>query len=187
MVLWLIGFMSRKGAHAFVPLKVLKGLRETTGGFSRQLYTSNIVRSSASRQLPVANSANGDAIYEQERTTKLLISLLVDLIGFSSFALPLAGEAGDIAWAPIFAVILQYLYGNSLITGLGFAEELLPGFDFIPTACIGWLLTYYGTNNEPGVPPAQGGGTKSESSVPSAPGGGLVESGKSADDDVIDI
>ena len=38
-----------------------------------------------------------------------------------------AGEAGDLAWAPISAYLVYQLYGNGLISGLAFAEALLPG------------------------------------------------------------
>eukprot|EP00614_Pseudopedinella_elastica_P016585 CAMPEP_0172644646 /NCGR_PEP_ID=MMETSP1068-20121228/239319_1 /TAXON_ID=35684 /ORGANISM="Pseudopedinella elastica, Strain CCMP716" /LENGTH=201 /DNA_ID=CAMNT_0013458851 /DNA_START=229 /DNA_END=834 /DNA_ORIENTATION=- len=85
-----------------------------------------------------------DADYEQEKATKLILSLLIDLVGYSSYLLPALGEAGDVAWAPISAGLIQYLYGNGLLSAFGFAEELLPGLDFIPTATIGWFITYYG-------------------------------------------
>jgi len=39
-------------------------------------------------------------------------------------------------------LLVQYLFGNGILTGLALVEELLPGTDFIPTATIGWVLTY---------------------------------------------
>ena len=65
--------------------------------------------------------------------------------------------------------LVFYLYGNTLLSGIAFAEELLPGTDFIPTATIAWLLenTELGSNfnrvstsdrappQEPGTPPSQ--------------------------------
>lgn len=85
---------------------------------------------------------------QQAKLAKLMISLLIDLVGFSTFLVPLAGEGADLAWAPASALLINYLYGNALLTGLAFCEELLPGTDFIPTATIGWLLenTDFGQN-----------------------------------------
>jgi hypothetical protein len=77
---------------------------------------------------------------QQAKLAKLMISLLIDLVGFSTYLIPLAGEGADLAWAPASALLINYLYGNSFLTGLAFVEELLPGTDFIPTATIGWLL-----------------------------------------------
>ena len=34
---------------------------------------------------------------------------------------------------------MYQLYGNGLIAGIAFAEELLPGLDIIPTATIAWV------------------------------------------------
>jgi len=77
---------------------------------------------------------------------KLLVSLLIDFIGISSFAAPGVGEATDIAWAPLSAALVQYLYGNGLISALALVEEALPGLDFIPTATLGWVLENLATN-----------------------------------------
>ena len=71
---------------------------------------------------------------------KLLVSLFIDLVGYSTYVVPVAGEAADVGWAPISAWLVWYLYGNIWMAGLGFAEEILPGFDFIPTCTIAWLL-----------------------------------------------
>ena len=77
----------------------------------------------------------------------MVLSLLIDFVGFASFGLPGVGEAGDLAWAPISGLLISFLYGNALLGGLGFLEELLPGADFIPTATIGWFIVYYGKSN----------------------------------------
>ncbi|KAL1526750.1 hypothetical protein AB1Y20_015446 [Prymnesium parvum] len=71
---------------------------------------------------------------------KLLISVLIDLIGMATYVVPVLGEAGDFAWAPISSLVVYQLYGNAVISGLALAEELLPGTDIIPTATIAWLL-----------------------------------------------
>ena len=52
----------------------------------------------------------------------------------------MAGEAADVGWAPISAFLVYKLYGNGLVAGIAFVEELLPGLDIIPTATIAWFL-----------------------------------------------
>jgi hypothetical protein len=54
------------------------------------------------------------------------------------------------------------------LSGLGFLEEVLPGADFIPTATIGWFLTYYG-NDSPADDPSPSSYTPPPSSTPSTP------------------
>ncbi|KAJ1457973.1 hypothetical protein M885DRAFT_437465 [Pelagophyceae sp. CCMP2097] len=70
---------------------------------------------------------------------KLVLCLLIDLVGVSSYALPVAGEVSDIAWAPVSAVLVQYLFGPGPFAILAFVEELVPGADFIPTATLAWF------------------------------------------------
>lgn len=38
--------------------------------------------------------------------------------------------------------MLPGLYGNNIVTMVGFAEEALPFLDIVPTATIGWALKY---------------------------------------------
>ncbi|CAB1100012.1 unnamed protein product [Ectocarpus sp. CCAP 1310/34] len=83
----------------------------------------------------------GPGTQQLSRQAKLAISVLIDLIGMSSYALPGVGEATDLGWAPISSALIFYLYGNSIFAGLAFVEEILPGFDVIPTATIAWFLT----------------------------------------------
>ena len=80
------------------------------------------------------------AAVEQEKLNKLVLSVLIDLVGMTTYLVPVVGEAGDVAWAPISAYLIYQLYGNGVISGLAFAEELLPGLDIIPTATIAWVL-----------------------------------------------
>ena len=71
---------------------------------------------------------------------KLILCILIDFVGVASFAAPGLGEATDVAWAPISAVLVNYLFGNGVFTALAFVEELLPGFDIVPTATIAWFV-----------------------------------------------
>jgi len=71
---------------------------------------------------------------------KFLLCLVIDIIGSSSYLLPVLGEGTDVAWAPLEAYLLQRLFGSTAISAFGFIEEALPGLDFIPTACIAFLI-----------------------------------------------
>ena len=88
---------------------------------------------------------------------KLLLCILIDFVGVASFAAPGLGEATDVAWAPISAVLVNYLFGNGVFTALAFVEELLPGFDIIPTATIAWFVE--NGKRVDAIPPPQGSNT----------------------------
>lgn len=78
----------------------------------------------------------------QKKWVKLGVSVVIDGIGVSTYVLPGVGEAGDAGWAPVSAVLVQALYGRSILSGIDFMEELLPFTDAVPTATIGWCLEY---------------------------------------------
>eukprot|EP00537_Pseudo-nitzschia_pungens_P012179 CAMPEP_0172383472 /NCGR_PEP_ID=MMETSP1061-20121228/1334_1 /TAXON_ID=37318 /ORGANISM="Pseudo-nitzschia pungens, Strain cf. pungens" /LENGTH=225 /DNA_ID=CAMNT_0013111723 /DNA_START=245 /DNA_END=922 /DNA_ORIENTATION=- len=119
---------------------------------------------------------------------KLLVCILIDFVGVASFAAPGLGEATDAGWAPISALLINYLFGNGLFTALALVEELSPGLDFIPTATIAWFLENSSANNnnnnininqqESAAPPP-----------PSSPSQRAAPRGRPADDnsDVIDV
>jgi len=69
---------------------------------------------------------------------KLLVCIIVDIIGFASFLLPGIGEFGDLGWAPIQGAFLVFMFGSFRIATIGVLEEVLPGTDFVPSACLGW-------------------------------------------------
>ncbi len=73
---------------------------------------------------------------------KLFLSILLDLVGMTSFAIPGIGEFQDMIWAPLSAYILMKMYPGTIgkVAGtIEFIEELLPGLDFIPT----FTITYF--------------------------------------------
>jgi hypothetical protein len=75
----------------------------------------------------------------------LLLGLLLDALGFVSFVIPGVGEFSDIIWAPISSWLMVKLYKGKAgkIAGLiNFVEEILPGFDVIPSFTLMWLYTY---------------------------------------------
>ena len=82
----------------------------------------------------------------EQKQPSLAFCLLMDLIGYASFALPFFGEFLDIIWAPISAFIFWRTFGGAkgLFGGIfNFIEEIMPGLDFIPTFTITWLIKYF--------------------------------------------
>ncbi|HMJ48737.1 MAG TPA: hypothetical protein VK498_15500 [Ferruginibacter sp.] len=73
----------------------------------------------------------------------LVFCILMDIIGYASFSIPVIGEVSDIIWAPISALIFARTFGGRLGT-LGsvfnFIEEFLPFLDFIPSFSIAWFI-----------------------------------------------
>jgi hypothetical protein len=72
----------------------------------------------------------------------LFFCILMDLIGYFTYALPVLGEFGDLVWAPLSAYIFYNTFGASkglLGTVVNFIEEALPFTDFIPTFTIMWF------------------------------------------------
>jgi hypothetical protein len=72
-----------------------------------------------------------------KKVLKLLVSIVIDVIGFLTYSIPALGELGDVVWAPVSSILVYFLYKSNLIAMGNFAEEILPGTDFIPTATIG--------------------------------------------------
>jgi hypothetical protein len=77
------------------------------------------------------------------RQPSLLLCLVLDLIGYASYAVPFLGEFSDLVWAPISGVIFFILFGGwrGAMGGIfNFIEEILPGTDFIPSFTIMWIM-----------------------------------------------
>jgi len=73
----------------------------------------------------------------------LIFCVLMDLLGYATYAVPLLGEIGDVFWAPISSIIFFATFGGwkGVLGGFGnFVEELLPGTDFIPSFTIMWVI-----------------------------------------------
>ncbi|WP_053977930.1 hypothetical protein [Mangrovimonas xylaniphaga] len=76
---------------------------------------------------------------------KLVLSVLLDAMGYVSFAIPGIGEFSDIIWAPVSAWIMTKMYKGQkgkIAAGIAFVEEAMPGLDVIPTFTIMWLYSY---------------------------------------------
>ena len=70
----------------------------------------------------------------------------------TSILLQLA-EVIDLFWAPLSAMLVFQLYGNTLLSGVALLEELLPFTDIFPTATAGWVLQYTVIHMFPSVRP----------------------------------
>lgn len=81
----------------------------------------------------------------------LIFCILMDLIGYATYAIPGIGEFGDIIWAPISAIIFFKTFGGwkGAFGGIfNFVEEILPETDFIPTFTIVWMWKYFANKQE---------------------------------------
>eukprot|EP00636_Phaeomonas_parva_P008758 CAMPEP_0118854398 /NCGR_PEP_ID=MMETSP1163-20130328/2602_1 /TAXON_ID=124430 /ORGANISM="Phaeomonas parva, Strain CCMP2877" /LENGTH=416 /DNA_ID=CAMNT_0006787113 /DNA_START=213 /DNA_END=1463 /DNA_ORIENTATION=+ len=79
-----------------------------------------------------------------QKYNRLYMSITIDIIGGSSYLLPLIGEVGDLAWAPMQALLVNAMFRRSskYAAYFSFAEEILPFTDIIPTATLAWLRMY---------------------------------------------
>lgn len=83
---------------------------------------------------------------ERKYTPGLIFCLLMDLLGYASYAIPVFGEVADVIWAPVSAIIFYRLFGGPLGTFgsvFNFIEELFPGLDFFPSFTLGWAIRYF--------------------------------------------
>ena len=72
--------------------------------------------------------------------------MLMDMIGYATYCVPVIGELADVIWAPISAVIFFIMFRGwkGVFGGMfSFVEELLPGTDFIPTFTLTWFWQYF--------------------------------------------
>ncbi len=81
-----------------------------------------------------------------KKQPSLQLCLLMDAIGCITFLIPVIGEAFDIVWAPISAIIFYFAFGGrKAMYGAAFnlVEEIVPFMNFIPTFTIAWLWQKY--------------------------------------------
>ena len=78
-----------------------------------------------------------------KRQPSLIFCILMDLVGYATYAIPGLAEIADILWAPISSVIFIATFRGwkGALGGVGnFIEEILPGTDFIPSFTIMWFI-----------------------------------------------
>jgi len=78
-----------------------------------------------------------------KRQPSLVFCILMDVVGYATYAIPGLGEFADILWAPISSIIFMVTFGGvkGVLGGVGnFMEEILPGTDFIPSFTIMWFI-----------------------------------------------
>ena len=71
------------------------------------------------------------------KNKKLVLGIVFDVIGMITFI--------DIIWAPVSGILMSNLYAGrkGKVAGIfSFIEEILPGFDIIPSFTIMWCYTY---------------------------------------------
>lgn len=93
------------------------------------------------------------SVLQQKKYKQLLLGLFFDGVGMLSFAIPFVGEFSDIIWAPLSAWLMTRMYKGKVgqVAGVfAFIEEMLPGFDLLPSFTLMWLYTYIfkGTKKE---------------------------------------
>ena len=92
---------------------------------------------------------NQTALPVETQMPSLGACLVMDFLGYATYAVPFFGEFLDILWAPVSAFIFFRMFGGvrGLFGGVfNFFEELMPGLDFIPTFTIAWVLQYFRRN-----------------------------------------
>ncbi|WOC40264.1 hypothetical protein [Polaribacter sp. HL-MS24] len=71
---------------------------------------------------------------------KLLLSLVLDAIGFFTFF-----PFFDVVWAPLSAYLMTKIYKGKQVkiaAIISFIEEAVPFLDVIPTFTLMWIYTY---------------------------------------------
>lgn len=84
--------------------------------------------------------------YFMKKQPSLIFCVIMDLIGYATYSLPVFGELGDVVWAPVSGLIFYLSFGGwrGAWGGLfNFAEEILPFTDFIPTFTLTWIWQYF--------------------------------------------
>ncbi len=79
------------------------------------------------------------------KRSSFFLCVLMDVLGYATYIIPVFGEYADVVWAPISGFIFFRMFGGwkgALGGVFNFVEEILPGLDFIPTFSIAWIFQY---------------------------------------------
>ena len=85
-----------------------------------------------------------------KKQPSLLFCIIMDVLGYATYAIPGFGELGDIVFAPISAIVFYFMFGSWKGALFNFTEEILPGTDFIPSFTIMWFWNYF-ANKKAGI------------------------------------
>lgn len=109
-------------------------LRSTSAG-------QRLIFETGPRPSPVAISRT---ILPVDPIGKLIVSLVIDFIGSSSYLIPGVGEAFDVSWAPVQTILLMAMYDDTMpsLKYISFMEEILPFTDLLPSGTLGWVRQY---------------------------------------------
>ncbi len=80
-------------------------------------------------------------VSKTKKKIKLYLGIIFDIIGMTPTGFPPLA----LIWAPVSALILKLMHRGQVGTVAGifdFAEELIPGVNFIPTFTITWFYVY---------------------------------------------
>ncbi|MEM0931579.1 MAG: hypothetical protein AAGJ12_03865 [Bacteroidota bacterium] len=88
---------------------------------------------------------------KESKYKDLLWGLIFDGIGMLSFVIPGIGEFSDVIWAPLAGWLMTRMYKGKAGQVAGvvtFVEELVPGWDFVPSFTLMWLYTHFLTKGK---------------------------------------
>lgn len=85
--------------------------------------------------------------YTKTKYTKLGAAVFLDVLGMSTYTLPVIGEFGDLAWGPFAAYCGQMLFKKKKWSLFTLGEEALPFTDAIPSVTMTWYKTYVQDND----------------------------------------
>ena len=111
-------FLCASSVQSFAPPTLRSVVRSSPGvqGCRSTLGSSTAIR---------AKENGGGGSSELTREGKLIVSILIDLIGMSTYLLPVAGEGADVGWAPVSAALIFWLYAfGTTIGGLYFVPPV---------------------------------------------------------------
>ena len=85
--------------------------------------------------------------FKNKRNKYLVISIILDVLGMTTYLIPVLGEVGDLIFAPFYGLAIFIMYRKRIFSAAiggitGTIEELLPATDIIPTATVMWTYTY---------------------------------------------
>jgi hypothetical protein len=88
--------------------------------------------------------ALAQTVLPKDMMAKLIVCLLIDFVGSSSYLLPGVGEAFDVAWAPTQTIMIAAMFDHVSpnLKYISFVEEILPFTDLIPSATLGWVKEF---------------------------------------------